>query len=180
MSTWSQLLAEAPTPDEAARSSVIDRSGHVLRPKGALDRLDQIAAFLAGWQRTAVPVIERPRLLIAVADHGVANRGVSAYPPEVTAAMLQAFEKGVATSTVLANRLGVTVEVIDAGVGSPTGDLSIEDALDDDRFELCISLGRRAVVDSDCDLLLLGEMGIGNTTAAAAVVATLFGGEIQE
>ena len=180
MTSWSQLLAEAPRPDEVVRTAVIDRSEHVLRPKGALRRLDEIAAFLASWQRTTTPAIEHPRLLIAAADHGVANRGVSAYPTEVTAAMLHAFEKGVATSTVLAARLGVPVEVIDAGVGIPTGDLSIEDALDDDRFERSIELGRRAVVDSDSDLLLLGEMGIGNTTAAAAVVATLFGDEVEE
>ena len=180
MSPWSLLLAGAPDPDLEARNSVLDRAANVLRPLGALRRLDEVAAFLAGWQRTSTPAIHRPYLLLAAGDHGVARRGVSAYPPKVTAHMLEAFAKGVATATVLAEHLEVTVEVIDAGVGKPTGDLSIEDALDYDRFEECISLGREAVAGSETDLLLLGEMGIGNTTAAAAVVTSLYGGEVDD
>jgi nicotinate-nucleotide--dimethylbenzimidazole phosphoribosyltransferase len=105
---------------------------------------------------------------------------VSAYPSTVTGHMLEAFAKGVATATVLAELLEVRVEVVDAGVGNPTGDLANEDALDDDRFENCISLGREAVAGSGTDLLLLGEMGIGNTTAAAAVATSLYGGEVDD
>jgi len=180
MSSWSQLLAGASGPDREARRSVLDRAANVLRPAGALRRLDEIAAFLAGWQRTSTPAIDRPYLLLAAGDHGVAQRGVSAYPSTVTAHMLEAFAKGVATSSVFAEDLGVTVEVVDAGAGNPTGDLATEDALDYDRFEDCISLGREVVAASGTDLLLLGEMGIGNTTAAAAVVSSLYGGEIED
>ena len=180
MSSWSQLLASAPSPDLEARRSVLDRAASVLRPAGALRRLDEIAAFLAGWQRTPIPAIDRPYLLLAAGDHGVVQRGVSAYPSTVTAHMLEAFAKGVATSTVLAEQLAVTVKVIDAGVGIPTADLTTEDALTYDRFEDCIALGREAVADSGTDLLLLGEMGIGNTTAAAAVAASLYGGEVED
>ena len=180
MNSWSLLLAGASGPDLGARKSVLDRAANVLRPLGALRRLDEMAAFRAGWKRTSTPAIDRPYLLLAAGDHGVARRGVSAYPSKVTAHMLEAFTKGVATATVLAEHLEVTVEVIDAGVGNPTGDLSIEDALDYDRFEECISLGREAVAGSGTDLLLLGEMGIGNTTAAAAVATSLYGGEVAD
>src|SRR5690606_15559700 len=130
-------------------------------------RLDRIAAWLAGWQRTTRPAVARPALLLAAADHGVAAQQVSAYPTEVTQAMVAAIGHGVATSSVLARQWGVRVRVVDVGVGVPTGDLTREPALSPERFDQAVTAGRSAVAQLDCDLLVLGEMGIGNTTAAA-------------
>ncbi|MCA1670670.1 MAG: nicotinate-nucleotide--dimethylbenzimidazole phosphoribosyltransferase, partial [Actinobacteria bacterium] len=169
------VLVDLPSPDAAAIAAVAERASHVLRPRGALARLDEVASWLAGWQRTTRPVVERPAAVVFVADHGVADEGVSAYPQSVTEAMLRALQQGVATATTMADIVGATLDVVDAGVGRPTGNLAREPALSHERFADCIETGRDAVRRLDCDLLVLGEMGIGNTTAAAAVCAVLFG-----
>jgi nicotinate-nucleotide--dimethylbenzimidazole phosphoribosyltransferase len=175
VSTLASLLDDLPSPDASARAAVARRAATVLRPTGALARLDEVAAWLASWQRTERPAVERPHAIVFAADHGVAAAAVSAYPTEVTAAMLAALEKGAATASAMTAALGVTLEVVDAGVGRPTGDLRIEPAMDVARFDEAVQLGVDAVGRAGgADLLVLGEMGIGNTTAAAAVVATLY------
>jgi len=169
------LLAGAPGPDEAAAAAVAERAREVLRPAGALARLDELAAWLAAWQGSERPAVRRPAAVVFAADHGVAAAGVSAYPAEVTAAMAKALREGVATACALARQVGATLEVVDVGIGDPTGDLTREPALDPARFRACLQAGRDAVAALDADLLVLGEMGIGNTTAAAAVTAILLG-----
>jgi nicotinate-nucleotide--dimethylbenzimidazole phosphoribosyltransferase len=169
------LLAGAPGPDRAAAAAVAERARRVLRPAGALARLDELAVWLAAWQGTERPAVRRPAAVVFAADHGVAASGVSAYPAEVTAAMVKALREGVATAAVLARQVGATLEVVDVGVGDPTGDLARGPALDPTRFRACVQAGRDAVAALDTDLLVLGEMGIGNTTAAAAVTAVLLG-----
>ena len=172
-------LAAAPGPDPSARAAVAGRAERVLRPREAFARLDEVAVWLAGWQRSDRPAVSAPAAIVFVADHGVASSGVSAYPAEVTAAMHRALEEGAATAAVMAARLGASLRVVDVGVGRPTKDLVDAPALDRDRFRACFETGRRALAalhdDDDVDLLVLGEMGIGNTTAAAAVCACLFG-----
>ncbi len=170
-------LDEAPGPDDDARLVTATRAESVLRPLGALARLDEIAVFLAGWQRTTHPRIERPAALIFASDHGVTAEGVSAYPSEVTGAMVQAFERQVATVNILAREAAATVRVIDVGVGDPTGNLAVEDAMSEERFARSVAMGRAAVAETDSDLIALGEMGIGNTTPAAAVSGAVFGGD---
>jgi len=117
-------------------------------------------------------------LLLAAGDHGVADRGVSAYPPDLTGAMVDAIRAGAATASVLADEVGAAVRVVDAGVGRPTGDIVDADALDSARFAAALGAGMRTVAEADCDVLLVGEMGIGNTTAAAAVAAALGGSPV--
>jgi nicotinate-nucleotide--dimethylbenzimidazole phosphoribosyltransferase len=169
------LLRDLPSPDVDASTAVRERASQVIRPLGALASLDDVAAWLAGWQRTSSPAVARPAAVVFVADHGVAEEGVSAYPQSVTEAMLHALREGVATASVMARHVEATLEIVDVGVGRPTGNLTREPALTADRFVECIEAGRAAVRGLDCDLLVLGEMGIGNTTAAAAVCAALFG-----
>lgn len=174
------LLSDLPGPDEAAASAVRERASQVLRPLGALARLDEVAAWLAGWQRTAHPAVGKPGAIVFVADHGVAVEGVSAYPSEVTAAMLRALQGGAATAAVMAREIGARLQVVDLGVGRPSANLVREPALSKDRFRECFEAGRRAVAALDADLLVLGEMGIANTTPAAAVCAALFEGTAEE
>ncbi|MGH9180683.1 MAG: nicotinate-nucleotide--dimethylbenzimidazole phosphoribosyltransferase, partial [Acidimicrobiales bacterium] len=172
------LAGDLPAPDHAAREAVAARAAQVLRPAGALRRLDEVAVWLAGWQRTARPRVERPRAVVFVADHGVAGQGVSAYPASVTVEMLRALREGAATAAVLARGAGATLAVVDVGTGRPTADLAVAAALSRERFGQCWEAGRVAVADdaTGADLLVLGEMGIANTTAAAAVAAVLHGG----
>jgi nicotinate-nucleotide--dimethylbenzimidazole phosphoribosyltransferase len=170
-----RLLADLPGPDAVSAAVVADRAANVLRPLGALARLDEVAVWLASWQRTPRPAVTKPHLIVFVGDHGVTNEGVSAYPAEVTQAMLKALSEGVATATAMAEAIGATIDVVDVGVGRPTGNLVHEPALSEEGFLECFERGRQTVADADTDLLVFGEMGIGNTTPAAAITAALLG-----
>jgi nicotinate-nucleotide--dimethylbenzimidazole phosphoribosyltransferase len=172
-------LADLPGPDIAAVEAIQQRAASVLRPTGALARLDEVAAWLAGWQRTASPRVGNPAAVVFVADHGVAAEDVSAYPAAVTEAMLRALREGVATAAAMARAVGARLDVVDVGVGQPTGNLMREPALSPERFDACLTAGRHVVAALDTDLLVLGEMGIGNTTPAAAVCAALYGGPAE-
>lgn len=171
-------LQRLPEPDAPSADTVRARANDILRPSGALARLDAVAVHVAGWQRSSTPSIRRPAGLIFAADHGVAAGGeVSAYPTAVTAAMLAAFEQGRATINALAKSVGATVSAVDVGVGHPSGDIRIEPAMTLDRFREVIDAAVAAVDSLDTDLLVLGEMGIGNTTVAAALAHAVLGGD---
>jgi nicotinate-nucleotide--dimethylbenzimidazole phosphoribosyltransferase len=177
MTDWLRSsLLDLPELDVDAADAVADRAANVLRPKGALARLDEVAVWVASWQRTSTPHIERPHCLVFGADHGIAAAGVSAYPAAVTAAMKQAIDSGRATISALGRSAGVPVELIDVGIDDPTADFRHARAIEADRAERIIETAVAAVDALDTDLLVIGELGIGNTTAAAAVCAALFGG----
>ena len=176
----SELLENLPGPDRSARDQVAARAATVLRPAGAFARLDAVASWLAGWQGTTDPRVDRPHVAVFAADHGVAVDGVSAYPAEVTAAMVDAIESGVATISVLAREVGASLALVDVGVGRPTGNIRVADAMSADEFDAAVTAGAAAVEGADADLLVVGEIGIGNTTAAAAVAATVLGGEAAD
>lgn len=164
--------------DEAAQAAA-DRASSVLRPKGALAQLDALAVWIAGWQGSGLPVVDEPAVLVFAGDHGVAAEGVSAYPADITAAMLMAVEHGQASINALADTMGANLAVIDVGVGSPTGNLRVEPAMSAERFAIAFEAGRDAVRSIEADLLVLGELGIGNTTSAAAVTAAVLGGDAE-
>jgi nicotinate-nucleotide--dimethylbenzimidazole phosphoribosyltransferase len=171
-------LRGLPSCDRAARAAVHQRAAHILRPSGALAWLDDIAEWVAGWQRTDRPRIERPVGLIFAADHGVAAATkVSAYPTGVTEAMFAAYREGRSTINTFARLAGAEVTAIDVGIGRPTGDIRYEAALSTERFDEIVAIAFDAVDRLDADLLVLGEMGIGNTTPSAAIAAALAGGE---
>jgi len=176
MSWLHDELGALRAPHQPSGDAVRARAADILRPTGALATLDELAAWVADWHAAPRPVVQQPAALIFAADHGVAAAGVSKYPIEVTGAMLAAFRAHQSTVTAFAAVAGATVQAIDVGVGRPTGDIRVEPALSPDRFDECVAAGRDAVDALDADLLVLGEMGIGNTTAAAAVAAALGGG----
>ena len=177
MSLLAEHLADLPGPDSSAADAVARRASEVLRPAGALQWLDDVASWTAGWQHSASPAIERPAVLVFAGDHGVAAAGVSSYPSDVTAAMLTATQNGQATINAFARAAGASVTAVDVGVGHPTGDMRTEAALTPDRFDAITQTAFDAVAALDTDLLVLGELGIGNTTAAAAIAAAFAGGE---
>jgi nicotinate-nucleotide--dimethylbenzimidazole phosphoribosyltransferase len=179
VTTWMrEALDTLPAGDLVSAEAVRTRAADILRPAGALARFDEVAAWVAEWQGTSTPAVRKPSALIFAADHGVTAAGVSKYPVDVTAAMLSAYRAGKSTVSAFAHVAGATVRAIDVGVGRPTGDIRFEAAMSPDRFAEAAEAGRLAVETLDADLLVLGEMGIGNTTAAAAVAAALGGGEV--
>ncbi len=172
-----RLLRDLPAPDRTPAEAVAARGAANLRPAGAFARLEAAAAWLAGWQATTEPRVERPRVIVFGADHGVAAEGVSAYPAEVTGLMVQAIGKGAATVSALARQAGAELVFVDVGVGAPTGNIRTEDAMTPEDFDAAVQAGVDAVEAADADLLVVGEIGIGNTTPAAAVTAAILGGD---
>ena len=178
MSLLHDQLAGLPVCDAVARDAIHARAARILRPSGALAWLDDLAAWVAGWQRTSRPHVNQPAGLIFAADHGIAAATkVSAYPTGVTEAMLAAFRDGRSTISAFARLAGAEVVAVDVGVGRPTADIRFEAALTPERFEEITATAMAAVERIDCDLLVLGEMGIGNTTPSAAIAAAIAGGE---
>jgi nicotinate-nucleotide--dimethylbenzimidazole phosphoribosyltransferase len=173
---------------EAARA----RQDQLTKPAGALGRLETLAIDLAGLQHTDRPRAGHVPIVIFAGDHGIAAQGVSAYPQEVTIAMMANFAAGGAAISVLARELGSTLEVVDAGTLAQTPvagivtdkprrgsrDFSLEPALDSADLAFALDCGQRAVeraVASGPDIFIFGEMGIGNTTSASAIAAALLG-----
>jgi|TARA_B100001741_G_scaffold91072_1_gene74629 nicotinate-nucleotide--dimethylbenzimidazole phosphoribosyltransferase len=175
-----ELLKDLTKPDNEVCQALEKRLADILRPSGALKRLDEIAIFMGGWQGSLTPRVERPKVLIFAADHGVATAGVSAYPSSVTESMMSAFEAGLSTINAFARIAGAEVTAVDVGIGRPTADIRLEPAMSEQRFFEALESGRQAVKDSDSDLLVLGEMGIGNTTSSAAISCALFGGDASD
>jgi nicotinate-nucleotide--dimethylbenzimidazole phosphoribosyltransferase len=164
-------------PDRHAREAALARQGVLTKPAGALGRLEPLSAWVAAVQGVCPPqAFTRVRVVLVAADHGIAQVGVSAYPPEVTGQMVANFAAGGAAVNVLARQVGATVRVASDGVGKPSGRIDREDALTDSEFTDAYGLGVAIAdeeIDSGCDLLIPGDMGIGNTTPAAALVAAL-------
>lgn len=173
------LLEDLPEPDRRSGDLLRTRCSRVLRPTGALSRLDELAVWLAEWQRIDEPAVDRPAVAVFAADHGAATDGVSAYPAEITGAMFDALDKGAATASVMARQLGAAMTVVDVGVGEPTGNIRHEAAMSREQFDRAFDRGREVVSGLDCDLLVLGEMGIGNTTAASAVACAVLGEPVE-
>ena len=179
-------------PDVSAvhRETASRRQSELTKPTGALGRLETLAIELAGLQATERPRATRVPIIIFAGDHGIAAQGVSAYPQAVTIAMMQNFAAGGAAISVLARELGVPLEVVDAGTLAEaplsgvvsdkprrgTRDFSVEAALEPQELAFAFDCGKRALSRAaafEPDLLILGEMGIGNTTSAAAISAAL-------
>ena len=176
-------LVDLPGPDIAAAEAVAARASQALRPPGALAALDAIAVHLAGWQGTALPRVRQPGVLVFAGDHGVAVGGVSNYPTSITAEMLAAVQRGRATVNVMAAGAGASVAVFDVGVGVPTGDIRYEPALTPQRFDEITAVAFDAVdaaADRGDDVLVLGELGIGNTTVAAALAVAVAGVPVEQ
>lgn len=169
------LIAGIGDADQAAADAARARQAVLTKPPGSLGRLEDLAVFLAGWQGRPVPVLDNVHCVVFAGSHGIAQRGVSAYPAEVTAQMVANFEAGGAAINQLCRAAGARLDVIALDVEHPTRDFTQVPAMDEDEFLSAVSAGFSAV-PADADLLCLGEMGIGNTTSAAALAAAIFGG----
>lgn len=182
-------------PDETVRLQALARQGTLTKPPGSLGRLEELSVWVAACQGVCPPQqFERARVVVFAGDHGVTAAGVSAFPAEVTGQMVANFAAGGAAINALAEVAGASVRVVDIAVdGEPptpaigahkvrrgSGNIAVEDALTRDEALAAIAAGRAIAdeeVDSGADLLIAGEMGIGNTTVATTLVAALTGSE---
>jgi nicotinate-nucleotide--dimethylbenzimidazole phosphoribosyltransferase len=174
-----RLLKDLPQPDAGMRMAAEARNAVLTKPGGSLGRLEDIAVWVAGWQGTDRPAIERPLVVVFAGNHGVTVRGVSAFPAEVTVQMVANFQAGGAAINQLARAFGARMEVVALDLDRPTADFTSSAAMTEAECVAALSAGWEAV-DPTADLLITGEMGIGNTTSAAALACALFGGSAAD
>jgi nicotinate-nucleotide--dimethylbenzimidazole phosphoribosyltransferase len=170
-----RIVADFPGPDLASRTLAVEREGQLTKPTGALARLEEIAAWLAAWQAKHPPQVNHPRVAVFAGNHGVADLGVSAYPKEVTQQMVLNFQAGGAAINQLCKNADADLRVYEMCLDQPTKDFTQEPALTEDETARAMAYGMMSV-EPGVDLLCVGEMGIANTTSAAAIAAALFGG----
>lgn len=176
LSGFRDVLSGAPMADADARKAAQDRNGQLTKPPGALGRLEDLAIWYAGWRGTATPQITSPQVVIFAGNHGVCAQGVSAFPPEVTAQMVANFEHGGAAINQLCKAFGARMDVHALDLTTPTMDFTQGPAMTEAEVIAALQTGW-AAVDPQADVLVTGEMGIGNTTSAAAVAAAVLGGD---
>ena len=170
---------DLPGPDAAASAAAEGRQGQLTKPPGSLGRLEELAVFMAGWRGTERPRIDRAQALVFAGDHGICARGVNPFPQEVTAQMVANFEHGGAAINQLARAAGAELTVVPLRVGEPTGDFTAGPAMSEAECLEALRAGMDAV-DEGADVLLLGEMGIGNSTVAAALACAVLGGAASD
>jgi len=171
-----ELLAAMPGPNETVRDKVRSREAELTKPAGALGRLEALTEWFSTWQGRHPPQLERPRVAVFVANHGVVGRGVSAYPASVTAQMVENFQANGAAINQLCVQQDADLRVYEMALDHPTQDFTQEPAMTQTECARAMAYGMMAVEDG-IDALCLGEMGIGNTTSAAAICCGLFGGD---
>ena len=171
----SSFCRDLPAGDEASAEAAAQRQQSLTKPPGSLGRLEELAIWLAGWQGREMPRLDRITIAVFAGNHGIAERGVSAYPSEVTAQMVANFARGGAAINQIAKLTGAELRVEPIELNRPTRDFTTGPAMDTADFLVALDTGWRAVPET-ADLLVVGEMGIANTTVAATLCAALMGG----
>lgn len=170
-----KLVREMPGPDADAVATVRARDAELTKPAGSLGRLEGLVEWLAAWQGKTPPTVDRPQVAIFAGNHGVAARGVSAFPSSVTRQMVDNFAAGGAAINQICLTHDLGLKVFDVALEVPTGDITVEAAMDEVTCAGTMAFGMEATAGG-IDLLCIGEMGIANTTIAAAIFAALYDG----
>lgn len=179
LSDFRALLADQPSADQDVLAAAADHNMQLTKPPGALGRLEDLALWYRSWRGGENAEITAPQVIVFAGNHGVAARGVSAFPAEVTEQMVLNFQHGGAAINQIAKANGATLDVVALELERPTRDFTQGPAMTEDDLVAALKAGWDAV-NIDADLLVVGEMGIANTTAAAALSAALLGGEAAD
>ena len=171
-----EVMDSLPPQDGAARAAAATRQDQLTKPPGSLGRLEQLALWMAEWQKTDAPQINHGKCLVFAGNHGVVKQGISPFPQEVTQQMVWNFEAGGAAINQLCETAGLELSVTALDLDRPTIDFTTAPAMDPDEVIHAMNAGATAI-GVTCDYLIVGEMGIGNTTAAAAISMARFGGD---
>jgi nicotinate-nucleotide--dimethylbenzimidazole phosphoribosyltransferase len=173
------LITSMPEADAEAMAAVRARDAQLTKPPGALGRLEEIVEWLAAWQQRAVPKIDQPVVAVFAGNHGVVAQGVAAYPQAVTAQMVANFQSDGAAVNQICKTFDLGLKVFELALEVPTGDITQDAAMTEKDCAATMAYGMEAIANG-CDLLCIGEMGIGNTTIAAALAHALFGGKAED
>ena len=169
-----KIISSMPVADAKAQNKAALRQDKLTKPNGSLGRLEDVAIWMAGWQRRERPSIDHGQCLVFAGNHGVVQQGISSFPAEVTAQMVANFRAGGAAINQLCRLADLKLDVITLDLDRPTNDLSLGPAMNEIEVIAAMNKGADAL-DANCDYLIVGEMGIGNTTSAAALCLARFG-----
>jgi nicotinate-nucleotide--dimethylbenzimidazole phosphoribosyltransferase len=172
------FCCDLPCGDARAAAAAADHQAKLTKPPGSLGRLEELATWVARWQGHEAPDLKQITIAVFAGNHGVVARRVSAYPQAVTEQMVANFAAGGAAINQIAQLAGAQLRVVPIDLDRPTGDFTVAPAMDTDEFLAAVDIGYRTV-PPDSDLLAIGEMGIGNTTAASALCTALLGGAAE-
>jgi nicotinate-nucleotide--dimethylbenzimidazole phosphoribosyltransferase len=173
------MVADMPGPNLAAAAAVRARDIRLTKPPGSLGRLEDIVEWLASWQGRAPPRVDHPVTAVFAGNHGVVAQGVAAYPQAVTRQMVANFQAGGAAINQLCRTFDLALKVFELALDDPTIDITQGAALEESDCAATMAYGMEAT-SGEADLLCIGEMGIGNTTIAAAICHGLYGGNPED
>ncbi|MGB3243857.1 MAG: nicotinate-nucleotide--dimethylbenzimidazole phosphoribosyltransferase [Sulfitobacter sp.] len=176
LSDFRACLGRQSAFDSAAEAAAADHNGQLTKPPGALGRLEDLAIWYRGWRGGDNVELSKPQIIVFAGNHGIAARGVSAFPAEVTEQMVLNFQHGGAAINQIARANGATLDVVSLDLATPTVDFTTGAAMDEAGLLAALQQGWDHV-NTDADVLVVGEMGIGNTTSAAALACALLGGD---
>lgn len=179
LSEFRACLDAMPALDADARRAAEDHNAQLTKPPGALGRLEDLAIWYAGWRGTATPQVDNAQVVVFAGNHGIAAQGVSAFPAEVTAQMVMNFEHGGAAINQICKSVGAALNVVALELETPTDDFTQGPAMTEDAFVKALQTGWTSIAEGT-DLLVVGEMGIANTTAGAAVAYAILGGSPED
>ena len=171
------VVRALPGKHEAVEAEALLHQNQLTKPPGALGRLEELAVFLASWQGKVKPSLASAQALVFAGNHGICAQGVNPFPQEVTAQMVANFTAGGAAINQLCAVSGAELDVVPLSLETPTANFVEQEALTEDELCSAISTGAQSV-NADADILLLGEMGIGNSTVSSALAASVFGGDV--
>lgn len=176
---FASLLHRLPEANKPAEREAQERNNQLTKPEGSLGRLEALAIWYHSWRSPDDPIHLASQILIFAGNHGVVKHGVSAYPSAVTAQMVSNFGEGGAAINQLAKVANAQLDVIPLELDRPTADFSAGPAMNEEEYVSALNAGWNAVA-REAELLLIGEMGIGNTTSASAICLALFGGRAED
>jgi len=179
LTEFRSLLQQMPGVDAVAAEAARAHDSQLTKPPGALGRLEDLAVWYRGWRGGERAEINAPQIIVFAGNHGVAARGVSAFPAAVTEQMVLNFQHGGAAINQIARVNGAKLDVVPLALDEPTQDFTKAPAMQEAEFVEALRAGWDAVSET-ADLLVVGEMGIANTTAAAALACALLGGEAAD
>ena len=171
-----EIISSLPLADGKTQTNAAARQAQLTKPTGSLGRLESVAIWMAGWQRRERPSIDHGQCIVFAGNHGVVKQGISPFPAEVTAQMVANFKAGGAAINQLCELADLKLDVIPLDLDHPTNDLSLGPAMTENEVIAAMNIGADAL-DAECDYLIVGEMGIGNTTSAAALCLGRFGAD---
>lgn len=172
-----QFLQTMPEKNQAIETAAIAHQNNLTKPPGSLGKLEELAVFLASWQGAEKPKLDNAQAIIFAGNHGICAQGVNPFPQDVTKLMVANFEAGGAAMNQLCGVSGAELKVVPLDLDNPTADFTETEALSETELFDAMSIGA-ASVDTTADIILLGEMGIGNSTISSALAASVFGGEV--